>query len=178
MSQDTESMKPKDDGQRRQWQTFITVKAAGASLSLPSLLVSSSFLFIQCRSLWGKEDAESERWPWYIADGEECYSCVALWMSVLLGSVHVLVPCVLTDSGTRCPTKIQWWGQLCLIFIKAPDSNGYSYEFKGILGPMTVITGGRDVTEKRSNLEIFSVWHYSVTACLPNLKHRPRKDEL
>lgn len=71
MSQDTESSKPADDGQRPKWQTFVTVKTAESSSSLPSLQIMLSYcLFIQCRLLGGKEGAESERWMWNVAVGE------------------------------------------------------------------------------------------------------------
>lgn len=91
-------------------------------------------------------------------------------------------------SGTMCaarchenPLRFCDEASFCLVFIIVPNSNGYSYEGNGILEPMTVATGERDINRKEIQLTDIQ---YPPLLCshlffpgLPTLpKHSPRMD--
>lgn len=67
------------------------------------------------------------------------------------------------------------------VFIIVPDSHGYNHEGKGILEPLTVGTGGRDINRKEIQLGDIeylplSCIHLSLPGLLNFPKHSPKKD--
>lgn len=151
MSHDTENTKPENDGQRPQWQTFITVKAAEASLSIPSLEIMLFYcLFFQCRLLWGKAGAE---WDMIVKCSSWLRGAIFLlqYLECQFFSGDWQHPYSSTMFATRChenPLKFCDEACFCLVFIIVPNSNGYNYEGKGILEPITLATGERDTNRK------------------------------